>query len=430
MQDSTEKARVLADKELKSRAKEWQDLNASSLILLQKVLQRDYNNETYQMQLEQALTQYSIILEAMHDTLQQLYKAHHLIMIHDPTHTSTIDPPPYLEEIRHVIYAFEDELSLKNVNNWHWVSKNCGTWSKEYFSKELVGVEIQKDGITVRTDRLDEMTGDVELNQRKGKVITIFDVHVKLHWSGESADGTKADGTIEIPEVAHDTEVDDYVFDVEINDETPAKYEIKEVVRKHLTPLLRKKLAAFAPALIEAHGKDVYIDPSQLGKAAPPRLVHKETSGSTRVNTTSTTTGNTAKVHNTTTLKETIEFQASASELYETLLDTARVKAWTRGSGEVSKEVGGKFNLFGGNVIGENVELVPGQKIVQKWRLSSWPADHFSEVTLKFDQGSDGTKVHLEQRNVPVGEEDITKRNWDNYYWNAIKSTFGFGAIF
>ncbi|CRK25489.1 hypothetical protein BN1708_004033 [Verticillium longisporum] len=30
---------------------------------------------------------------------------------------------------------------------------------------------------------------------------------------------------------------------------------------------------------------------------------------------------------------------------------------------------------------------------------------------------------------VPVGQEDVTKRNWEEYYVNSIKRTFGFGTI-
>jgi activator of HSP90 ATPase len=109
-----------------------------------------------------------------------------------------------------------------------------------------------------------------------------------------------------------------------------------------------------------AHGADVYIDPAQLGTAAPPRAVHnKETSAATKINTGETgTAAKQPKIVNTTKLEETIEFQTSAHELYETLLDSQRVNAWTHGSAKIEREVGGKFELFNGNVSGEIVEVV------------------------------------------------------------------------
>jgi Activator of Hsp90 ATPase, N-terminal len=55
------------------------------------------------------------------------------------------------------------------------------------------------------------MEGDVDVSQRKGKVITLFDVKLQLEYSGETAEKEEVTGTITIPEVAHDTEEDEYV---------------------------------------------------------------------------------------------------------------------------------------------------------------------------------------------------------------------------
>ncbi|CAO3695125.1 unnamed protein product [Umbelopsis ramanniana] len=322
----------------------------------------------------------------------------------------------------------------KNVNNWHWVNKNCLNWAKTYFQQELVGIEAEKNGIKTSVSKVTEVTGDVDLNQRKGKIITIFDVELKLEWKGVAPDGTEAQGRILIPEVAHDTDIDDYVFEISVTDDSNAKHAIKEVVRKELTVKLRQKLSTFAGDLIKAHGADVYIDPSQLGTAPPPRVAHaaKENSAATKGQDGASTTGadKRGKIVNTTSLEEAVEFQTSAHELYETLLDSQRVAAWTRGSAKMSRDIGGKFEFFNGNVSGEIVETVPDKKIVQKWRLSTWPESHYSQVTFTFDQASDSTKLIVKQTGVPVGEEEITQRNWTGYYWNSIKQTFGFGAVF
>jgi activator of HSP90 ATPase len=75
----------------------------------------------------------------------------------------------------------------KNVNNWHWTSKNCTKWANEYLSAELKQISVEKDGIAVKVDDLKEFSGDVDLSQRKGKVITIYDVKLEISWSGERA---------------------------------------------------------------------------------------------------------------------------------------------------------------------------------------------------------------------------------------------------
>lgn len=73
----------------------------------------------------------------------------------------------------------------------------------------------------------------------------------------------------------------------------------------------------------------------------------------------------------------TTEFQTSAAELYEVFLDPARVAVWTRAKPDITKNKGDSFSLFGGNVTGTQVELVEAKKIVQKWRLQSWPKGEF-----------------------------------------------------
>ncbi|KAI9329652.1 activator of Hsp90 ATPase [Pilaira anomala] len=324
----------------------------------------------------------------------------------------------------------------KNVNNWHWVNKNCLKWAQNYFTEHLVGLEAERNGNKATITKMVECTGDVDLNQRKGKIITIYDVVLKLDWSGTLADGTEVTGSIHIPEIAHDTDSDDYVFEISINDDSNAKQAIKEVVRKGLTPLLIKEFEKFSDAMIKENCEDVYIESHKMGTPTPPRVATtKEHSSSTKFGSSSGTTVDAtaevpAKKVNTTSLSETTEFQTSAHELYETLTDVQRAQVWTRGPVKLSKEVGTKFELFGGNVSGEILELVPDKKIVQTWRLRSWPAGHFSKVTLEFDQGSDSVTLKMHQTGIPVGEEELTRTNWSGYYWRAIKGSFGFGVNF
>lgn len=67
------------------------------------------------------------------------------------------------------------------------------------------------------------------------------------------------------------------------------------------------------------------------------------------------------------------KFGARPSDIYEALMDPRRVEAYTQSSAQMETKEGGKFALFGGNVTGEFVQLVPNERIVQKWRTSTWP---------------------------------------------------------
>ncbi|KAL1919857.1 uncharacterized protein VTP21DRAFT_1788 [Calcarisporiella thermophila] len=311
----------------------------------------------------------------------------------------------------------------KNVNNWHWTGKNCITWAKDYINRQLVGLEAATpDGHVIRTNRVD-VDGDVDLNQRKGKLITIYDVAITISWAGENVNGK-----IKLPEFMHDTEMDELEVEVTCEDETAAKEPFKELARTQLLDQIKQRLGGFAQALVEENTKDVMIDPSEFQKKAV--TTSNKDGGGVNKNTEEKKEVPRGKIINTTTYTEDLDFQTSAHEMYETLLDEHRVRAWSRGNAKVERKVGGEIRLFDGNVTGEILELVPDKKIIQKWRMSTWPADHFSTVYITFDQASDHLTLHVRQEGVPVGEDDVLRRNWHGYYWNSIKGTFGFGAVF
>lgn len=75
-------------------------------------------------------------------------------------------------------------MVLHNPNNWHWVNKNAAGWAKQWLEENIVGIEAEEGGVTAKIDKLVSMDGDVDVNQRKGKVITIFDVKLVLEYSG------------------------------------------------------------------------------------------------------------------------------------------------------------------------------------------------------------------------------------------------------
>lgn len=322
-------------------------------------------------------------------------------------------------------------MTNRNPNNWHWVDKNCLPWAKAYFARELAGVEVKSanNNVSVKTAEVTECEGDVDLNQRKGKIITLFDLKITLTWTGTAGDLT-AKGKIDIPEVAHDTEFDEYVFDITVEEENREKAVIKDTVRKDLTAALRKKLAAFSKALIDAHAKDIQYDQAAAGRNSPVPAEKAKPAPTSTTSTTKTAANGVGKKMNTTTLTETVELLASVHDIYETFLDPGRVQAWTRAGVQVSRNLGSDFSLFDGNVTGKILNLEYDKQIVQSWRLKSWPEGHYSTVTLTLSQNSDSTSVHMKQEGVPVGELESVRQNWKNYYWQRIKATFGYGAVF
>ena len=75
-------------------------------------------------------------------------------------------------------------MVLHNPNNWHWVNKDAFAWAKEYLEEKLTSISAERDGVTAKILKLVSMDGDVDVSQRKGKVITLFDVKLELDYEG------------------------------------------------------------------------------------------------------------------------------------------------------------------------------------------------------------------------------------------------------
>jgi len=74
-------------------------------------------------------------------------------------------------------------MVLHNPNNWHWVNKDASGWTKQWLEENLKS-KYEEDGVDVAFRKVVSMDGDVDVNQRKGKVITIFDFKLVLEYEG------------------------------------------------------------------------------------------------------------------------------------------------------------------------------------------------------------------------------------------------------
>jgi activator of HSP90 ATPase len=75
-------------------------------------------------------------------------------------------------------------MVLHNPNNWHWVNKDASGWAKEYLQEKVSAISAEDAGVSAQVDKVLSMNGDVDVSQRKGKVITLYDVKLSLEYSG------------------------------------------------------------------------------------------------------------------------------------------------------------------------------------------------------------------------------------------------------
>lgn len=220
-------------------------------------------------------------------------------------------------------------------------------------------------------------------------------------------------------------------FEIDIYSDSKGKQPVKELVRSQLVPQLRKEFLKLPSALTTEHGKAIQHAPDDDPSTKFPPMKYLANTSSTQGSQAKAQAdgGSTQHVVNTTTVTDSEEFRTTAAELYQTFTDAQRIAAFTRAAPKLFEGAtkGGKFVLFDGNVDGEYLELTEPTHIVQSWRLKQWPTGHYSKLRIDFDQNDvdSVTVMRVEWTGVPVGQEEVTRRNWSEYYVRSIKLTFG-----
>jgi len=128
-----------------------------------------------------------------------------------------------------------------------------------------------------------------------------------------------------------------------------------------------------------------------------------------------------------TSFKQQVSFNTTPDELYEQIMDAKKHAKFTGQKAVMSRKVGGEFSLFDDAGYGKNIELIPGRKIVQTWRMrqDDWPEDVMSEITFDFKPvGKNKTKLIFTQRNIPTNVAEDFKQGWKDYYWKPWKEMF------
>ncbi len=99
--------------------------------------------------------------------------------------------------------------------------------------------------------------------------------------------------------------------------------------------------------------------------------------------------------------------------------------AWTRAPAQITAT---DFSMFDGSIRGTFVSNEAGKQFTQKWRFNSWPADHFSTVTLTFASPKHGqTVLTLKHIDLPDADEAAsTEKGWRGNIFHKIHATFGF----
>ena len=121
----------------------------------------------------------------------------------------------------------------------------------------------------------------------------------------------------------------------------------------------------------------------------------------------------------------TTTIPASPQEIYEAWLDSVVHSEMTGSEASMSEETGAQVSAWDGYITGRNLELVPGERIVQSWRTTQFTNEHEdSQIIVTLEAVEDGTLLTLEHTNVPDAQKSYEEGGWQKHYFDPMKEYF------
>jgi len=334
------------------------------------------------------------------------------------------------------------------VNAWHWVEHDVLPFLQEHAVEMLCGQCFGGDAglpkVTVKSkdDSGVSLKGEATANNRRGKTIYIYEIEATIKFDAEMPDGKHHSGTVNFPYIGEDNEPDEWELHVTCTTagaSSDTKDTVALAVRKIATKDLRAKLAdvlelmrehfrchAPAPASASSGTNAGSLPPGVTSQATVAAVAQAVKKSGEAHDTVKESISNAEAGSSTLDLEE--HFATSPMELYEVLLDGNRMSMVTGGA-KIEKHIGGAFSLFSGAVTGFTTEMVEGQRIVQRWRFSSWRTGAFSTVTLTLKEHNGETVLRLQQVGIPEDDKARTEAGWRQNIFSRIRAIFGFGGI-
>jgi activator of HSP90 ATPase len=121
-------------------------------------------------------------------------------------------------------------------------------------------------------------------------------------------------------------------------------------------------------------------------------------------------------------IHQQVMLKLAPDRIYAALLDERQFSAMTGGlAARIDPHEGGAFSLFGDQITGRTVQLVPNTRIVQAWRSGSWDPGVYSIARFELSAAASGTKLVLDHTGFPTGQAAHLAAGWKDHYWNALQ---------
>ncbi|KAI0982761.1 hypothetical protein GJ496_001169 [Pomphorhynchus laevis] len=260
-------------------------------------------------------------------------------------------------------WIVENRPDSVNVNNWHWREKSADKWSSDFFTKSFTKLPFASDNGSFKgvITEISSIKGDSTVSNRKGRLIYIYEYELTFKWQVNGMH----EGTIVVLNIAHDTEPDEFQFDVQFSNEKdslPYDGNVDLFVKSKGVDVIKRVLGKYPDAL-KAYAKDVVL-PTNI-KTATPQQSQLSDNSSKEVLT-----------------AEEDEFKCPVDILFNMFTDSNLVNRWTRGNCQKYDAVEqGEFMLYDRNITGRFTKLDRDKGLIKMlWRFKSWPAGFQSKT--------------------------------------------------
>ncbi|EAN98757.1 hypothetical protein C3747_2g132 [Trypanosoma cruzi] len=317
-------------------------------------------------------------------------------------------------------WIVDDRKDGHNVNAWHWEERDLSGECHEELKRRLKNFTLLKeDNIELRVEELSDISGDVTVAQRKGKMMCYFELKLTLKWSA----GGDVSGKLTVPEVDHDNFRDEYDITVSVTENDAASQKADALMRSKGRAAVRNVITNYFNGLFETYqiGKNL-----KNASSLPPPATKKETTpvgGNVKSGATATDSKDTEA----TSFSWKMRWRIPVEELFTVLMNEERASVYTRAQAKIDPRSGGTFEFLGGVISGFFVEVVPNAMIKMQWRLRSWPSGVHSSVVMALKKEEPGVvTLEFAQVGIPEGELQVVQEGWRANFFDAIKMVFGY----
>ena len=116
---------------------------------------------------------------------------------------------------------------------------------------------------------------------------------------------------------------------------------------------------------------------------------------------------------------------APPAAVYDAWLHSRGHTEMTGNKATQSPRIGAKVSAWGGYISGQNLELVPGRRIVQSWRTTKFTdADPDSKISVTLRPVPGGTRITLRHSRVPNSHTGYEHGGWQDHYFKPMKVYF------